>query len=101
MRRLGLIDGRNAHLRIAALVRVAIVPILVLNNAFEWPTAAPDLPLSGPLHVIGAAYALLALVYAFTARRDAPLAPFAVLDLVLVGLIGYGEGGATADMRFA
>jgi two-component system, NarL family, sensor kinase len=100
--RLGLTDGPNAHFRIVALVRATLIPLLLLSETFfEKSHGPPDLPTAGPAMGIAVAYATVTLAYAFTARRTLPLAPFAVADIVLIGLICYGEGGPAADMHFA
>jgi two-component system NarL family sensor kinase len=99
---LGLTDGPNAHFRIAALVRVAIIPLFLISETFFEQSVSPsDLATVGPVMVAGVAYALITLVCAFGVRRPLPLAPFAIADIVIVGLICYGEGGTAADVHFA
>ena len=75
---LGLTDGPNAHFRIAALVRVAIIPLFLISETFFERSVSPaDLATVGPVMIAGVAYALITLVCAFSARRPLPLAPFA------------------------
>jgi two-component system NarL family sensor kinase len=95
------LEGRNAHPRIAALVRVALLPLLLPAEAFESTHTDADLPFTSPLLGLVAAYAFLLLVYTFKTKRELKLAPFAVLDTLLIGLLIYAEGGALADIRFA
>jgi two-component system, NarL family, sensor kinase len=95
------LEGRNAHPRIAALVRVALLPLLLPAEAFESSHTDADLSFTSPLLGLIAAYAFLLLVYTFRTKRELKLAPFAVVDTLLIGLLIYAEGGALADIRFA
>lgn len=95
------LEGRNAHPRIAALVRVALLPLLLPADAFETSSSDADLPFTNPLLGLIAAYAFLLLVYTFRTKRELKLAPFAVADTLVIGLLIYFEGGALADVRFA
>jgi two-component system NarL family sensor kinase len=95
------LEGHNAHPRIAAVVRVALLPLLLPAEAFEASHSAADLSFTNPLLGAIAAYAFILLIYAFTTKRELKLAPFAVADTLLIGLLIYAEGGALADMRFA
>jgi two-component system NarL family sensor kinase len=95
------LEGHNAHPRIAAVVRVALLPLLLPAEAFEATHSEADLSFTNPLLGAIAAYAFILLIYAFTTKRELKLAPFAVTDTLLIGLLIYAEGGALADMRFA
>lgn len=95
------LEGRNAHPRIAALVRVALLPLLLPAEAFDSSRTHADLPFTGPLIGAIAVYAFALLIYTFTTKRDLKLAPFAVADTLLIALLIYAEGGALADIRFA
>ncbi|MEA2157386.1 MAG: two-component system, NarL family, sensor kinase [Solirubrobacteraceae bacterium] len=95
------LEGRNAHPRIAAVVRVALLPLLLPAEAFESSHQQPDLNFTDPLLVLIAAYAVILLIYTFSTRRELKLAPFAVADTLLIALLIYAEGGALADIRFA
>src|SRR6185312_13080369 len=94
-------DAGNGQARIAALARVALVPLLLASEAFETKTSPPDLPLAEPALFAYAVYALVSLVVVLRARRRIALAPLAVIDTLLLVLVLYGEGGAPADMRYA
>lgn len=98
-RRLRL-DGRNATARIGAVVRLAMLPLLILFEGLETPAAPHDLPIGEPVLVVLVLYAVVAAVVAFGARRDLSPAPFAVADVALVSLLVYAEGGALAEVRF-
>lgn len=95
------LEGRNAHPRIAAVVRVALLPLLLPAEAFEAAHEQTDLAITHPLLVLIAAYAFILLIYTFATRRELKLAPFAVADTLLIALLIYAEGGALADVRFA
>jgi two-component system NarL family sensor kinase len=95
------LEGRNAHPRIAAVVRVALLPLLLPAEAFESSRPDADLAITNPLLALIAAYAFVLLIYTFTTRRELKLAPFAVADTLLIALLIYAEGGALADVRFA
>ena len=98
-----LLDGEaaNAHTRVAALARMALVPLLFAAEGLETPRAAPDLPIAEPALFGYAVFAVVTLAIAFRARRSLPLAPWAVVDTVFLAVVLLGEGGAPADMRFA
>jgi two-component system NarL family sensor kinase len=95
------LEGRNAHPRIAALVRVALLPLLLPAEAFESSQTDADLSFTNPLIGAIAVYAFALLIYTFTTKRELKLAPFAVADTLLIALLIYAEGGALADIRFA
>jgi two-component system NarL family sensor kinase len=95
------LEERNAHPRIAAVVRVALLPLLLPAEALEHSHGSADLPFTVPLLAAVAAYAVILLVYTFRTRRELQLAPFAVADTLLIALLIYAEGGALADIRFA
>jgi two-component system, NarL family, sensor kinase len=98
-----VLDGEaaNAPARVAALARVALVPLLFAAEALETPRAAPDLWIAEPALFAYAAFAILALAVALRARRPVPLTPWAIADTLLLAVLLLGEGGAPADMRFA
>ena len=95
------LEERNAGPRIAAVVRIALLPLLLPAEALEQAHSNAALPFTNPLLGVIAAYALVLLVYTFATRRTLPLAPFAVADTLLIALLIYAEGGAVADVRFA
>jgi two-component system NarL family sensor kinase len=95
------LEGRNAHPRIAALVRVALLPLLLPAEAFDSSHTHAGLPFTNPLIGAIAVYAFALLIYTFTTKRALKLAPFAVADTLLIALLIYAEGGALADIRFA
>lgn len=95
------LEEPNGHARIAALVRVALLPLLLPAEALDHSHRNADLPFTNPLLGLIAAYALILLAYTFRSRRDLALAPFAVADTLVIGLLIYAEGGAVADIRFA
>ena len=94
------LDGRNAPVRMAAIARVALVPVLILFEALETQPSAPDLWFTDSLLYLLTAYAIAGGAYAFLARRELPLMPFAVVDTLLLALIMCGEGGTTSDVRY-
>ena len=94
-------EAANGQARIAALARVALVPLLLASEALETTTSPPDLSWAEPALFAYTAYALVSLVVVLRARRRIPLAPLAVLDTLLLVLVLFGEGGAPADMRYA
>jgi two-component system NarL family sensor kinase len=99
--RFGL-DGPNGQARIAALARLALVPLLLVVEALENPASAADLPLAEPLLLfLVVVYAPGCAAYAFAARRPVRLAPFAVADVLILSVFVYLEGGAAADARLA
>lgn len=85
---------------IAALVRVAVVPVAVIGQRWTQPPGT-ELELLEVVFPIAAAYALLTLAIALCRRHPTDLAPFVVADLVFLSLIAYGAGGAEAHIRFA
>ena len=95
------LEERNAHARIAAVVRVALLPLLLPAEAFEGSHGSAGLPFTYPLLGAVAVYAIVLLVYTFRTRRELRLAPFAVADTLVIALVIYAEGGAVADSRFA
>jgi two-component system NarL family sensor kinase len=95
------LEERNAQARIAAVVRVALLPLLLPAEALEGSHGSAGLPLTYPLLAAVAVYALVLLVYTFRTRRELRLAPFAVADTLVIALVVYAEGGAVADSRFA
>jgi two-component system NarL family sensor kinase len=98
--RLRRLEGRNGPARTGALARLVLVPVLLATELLEAPQAVPDLWFADPLVVVLSAYAVAAAVYAFAARRRVPLAPFAVVDTLLLALLACGEGGAGSDLRY-
>jgi hypothetical protein len=98
--RLPRLDGRNVPARTAAVARVAMVPLLLAFEALGHGREATDLWFADPLLAVLAVYGVAAGVYAFAARRPVPLAPFAVVDVVLLAFITWGEGDPTSDTRF-
>jgi two-component system NarL family sensor kinase len=98
--RLLRLEGHNAPARTAALARIALVPVLLAFEALDPERSATDLWFSDALLYALIAYAIAAAVYAFVVRADVPLAPFAVLDIVLLGLFTCAEGGTTSDVRY-
>jgi two-component system, NarL family, sensor kinase len=94
------LEGRNASARVGALARLALLPVVLLFEALETPGAPPDLWFGDPVLTILVAYGLLSAVHAFTARREVPLAPFAIADTVLLSLLVCAEGGAISDVRY-
>ena len=95
------LEGPNVRVRTWALVRVALLPLLLPAEALEAAHSQPDLPVAQPLLAILVVYSLACLVYTFTARHEVRMAPFAVLDILLLAALIYAEGGAVADIRFA
>ncbi|MEA2148806.1 MAG: two-component system, NarL family, sensor kinase [Solirubrobacteraceae bacterium] len=95
------LEGHNAHPRIAAVVRVAILPLLLPAEALEQPHQHADLVITKPLLGIIAVYGFALLVYTFRTKRELKLAPFVVVDTLLISLLVYAEGGTLADVRFA
>jgi two-component system NarL family sensor kinase len=95
------LEGRNAHPRIAAVVRVALLPLLLPTELLEGAHENGDLAFTTPLLAAIFAYAFGLLIYTFSTKRELKLAPFAVADTLLIALLIYGEGGALADVRFA
>jgi hypothetical protein len=98
--RLLRLDGRNATARISAVVRLAMLPLLFVFEGLETPASPHDLPIGEPVLVVLVLYAVAATAVAFAARHDLPPAPFAVIDVALVSLLVYAEGGALAEVRF-
>jgi two-component system NarL family sensor kinase len=94
------LDGRNSTARVAALARLAFPPLVLLFEALEAPNSAPDLWFGEPLLGVLIAYALVSAVYALTASKDVPLAPFAIADTLLLSLLVLAEGGAETDLRY-
>ncbi|HTN22485.1 MAG TPA: ATP-binding protein [Solirubrobacteraceae bacterium] len=96
------LEGHNAHPRIAAVVRIAILPLLLPAEALEQVHAhTDDLSLTKPLLAFIGVYAVVMLVYTFRTKRELRLAPFVVVDTLLIAMLVYAEGGALADVRFA
>ncbi len=95
------LEGRNANPRIAALVRVLLLPLLLPAEAFDAAHQDAGLPFTSPLLGVITVYAIALLVFTFRTRRELRLAPFAVADTLLIALLVYAEGGALADIRFA
>jgi two-component system, NarL family, sensor kinase len=98
--RLPRLEGRNGPARTGALARLALVPVLLAFEALETPRAVPDLWFADPLVLVLAGYAIAAAVYAFAARGRVPLAPFAVVDVLLLASLTCAEGGAASDVRY-
>lgn len=95
------LEGPNASARTWALVRVALLPLLLPAEALEAAHSQPDLPVAQPLLAFLVLYSVAYLVYAFRTRRAVPIAPIAVLDILVLAALIYAEGGAVADIRFA
>ncbi|HUR85033.1 MAG TPA: ATP-binding protein [Solirubrobacteraceae bacterium] len=95
------LEGRNANPRIAAIVRVVLLPLLLPAEAFEAARDDIGSPFTNPLLGFIAIYAVIVLVYTFRTERNLHLAPFAAADTLLMALLVYAEGGALADIRFA
>jgi two-component system, NarL family, sensor kinase len=85
---------------IAALARVALVPLFLLGDLLETPRSPPDLALAPYAIVLYGVFGLTTLALVL-ARREPPYARLAVLDTLLLLAVVYGEGGAPADLRFA
>jgi two-component system NarL family sensor kinase len=94
-------DEGRAPALVAALARVALVPLLLASEALESSRTVADLPLAEPVLGAYAGFAVASLVVVAAARRSVPAGPFAVADVLLLVLLLLEEGGATADMRFA
>jgi two-component system NarL family sensor kinase len=97
---LGFLDGRNSAARVGAVARLAFPAIVLLFEALEAPSSAPDLWFGEPLLAVLSVYAIVSAIYVFTTPRDVPLAPFAVVDTVLLSLLVVAEGGAITDLRY-
>jgi two-component system NarL family sensor kinase len=98
--RLLRLDGRNVPARAAAITRLAMIPLLPLFEGLSRSHGRPDAWFADPMFALLVVYALAAAAYAFGARGDVPLAPFAVADLVLLAFITWGENDPTSDVRF-
>ena len=94
------LESHNAPVRISALVRLALLPLLLLFEGLEAPGAPADLSIGEPVIAVLFVYAVAAAVVAFASRRDLPPAPFAVVDVLLLSLLVLAEGGALAEVRF-
>jgi two-component system, NarL family, sensor kinase len=94
-------DEGRAPALVAALARVALVPLLLASEALEPPRAVADLPLAEPVLGAYVAFAVASLAVVAAVRRPVPAGPFAVADVLLLVLLLLEEGGAAADMRFA
>jgi two-component system, NarL family, sensor kinase len=94
------LDGRNIPVRAAAFARLAMIPLLPLFEMLSAHHERGDAWFADPLFAILIVYAVGAAAYAFLARRDVPLAPFAIIDLVLLAFITWGENDPTPDVRF-
>jgi two-component system NarL family sensor kinase len=94
------VDGRNSAARVGALARLALPALVLLFEELESPSSFPDLWFGEPLVGVLIAYAIVSAVYAFTASRDVPLAPFAIADTIVLSLLVLAEGGAATDLRY-
>jgi signal transduction histidine kinase len=94
------LDGRNSPARVGALARLSVAPLVLLFEALEPARSTPDLWFGEPLIGLVAVYAIASVVYTFSASRDVPLGPFAVVDTVLLSLLVLAEGGAETDLRY-
>ena len=94
------LDGGNAAARVAALARLSFAPLIVLFEAIEPTGSTPDLWFGEPLIGVLIAYTVASAVHAFSSSRDVPLAPFAVIDTLLLSLLVLAEGGAETDLRY-
>jgi two-component system, NarL family, sensor kinase len=98
--RLLRLDGRNVPVRAAAITRLAMLPLLPLFEVLSPLHERADAWFADPMFAILVVYALVAGVYAFWARGDVPLVPFAVADVVLLTFITWGEHDPASDVRF-
>jgi two-component system, NarL family, sensor kinase len=94
------LDGRNSPARVGALARLSFVPLVLLFEALEPIRATPDLWFGEPLLGLLVVYGIVSAAYAFAASDDVPLAPFAVVDTLLLSLLVLAEGGAETDLRY-
>jgi two-component system NarL family sensor kinase len=94
------LEGRNAPARVGALARLALLPVVLLFEALETPQSPRDLAFAGPVIALLVVYAVVSGLYAFRARREVPLEPFALADTILLSLVVCAEGGAVADARY-
>jgi two-component system, NarL family, sensor kinase len=86
---------------VAALARVALVPLLLASEALESTHAVADLSLAEPVLAAYALFALASLALVAGAPRRVAAGPLAVADVLLLVVLLVEEGGATADVRFA
>jgi two-component system NarL family sensor kinase len=98
--RLLRLDGRNVPARAAAIARLAMVALLPVFEALSPLHERADAWFADPMFAILIVYALAAAAYVFWARRDVPLAPFAIADIVLLAFITWGEHDPASDVRF-
>jgi len=98
--RLRRLDGRNVPARAAAIARLAMLPLLPVFEALSPLHEGADAWFADPMFAILVVYTLVAALYAFSARGDVPLAPFAVADVVLLTFITWGEHDPASDVRF-
>jgi two-component system, NarL family, sensor kinase len=85
---------------VVALIRVALLPVVVLGQHWTQPPRT-DLELLEVAFEVATVYAALTLAVAIAGRRQIPLAWLAVLDLGLLSVMAYAAGGAAAHVRFA
>jgi two-component system NarL family sensor kinase len=98
--RTGLLDGRSSAARVGAIARLALPPLVLLFEALEAPHSTRDLWFGEPLLGILIVYAIASAVYVFRTPREVPLAPFAIVDTVMLSLLVVAEGGAVTDLRY-
>ena len=101
MSRRARLEGPNARARTWALVRVALLPLLLPAEALEAAHSQPDLVVAQPLLGFLVLYSVAVAIYTFRARHEVRMAPFAVIDILVLAALIYAEGGAVADIRFA
>jgi two-component system, NarL family, sensor kinase len=85
---------------IAALVRVAVLPVALIGQAWTQPPGT-DLELFEVVFPVACGYAAITLALACFSRRPARLEPLAVADLAFLSVLAYAAGGAEAHIRFA
>jgi len=100
-RRAASADRGGGSALVAALARLALVPLLLAGEVFEGPHSAPDLALAEPSLLAYALFAAGSLVVVRAVPRRVVEAPLAVADVLLLAVLVLEEGGAAADVRFA
>jgi two-component system NarL family sensor kinase len=94
------LDGRNGPARVAALARLSFSPLVLLFEALEPTRSTPDLWFGGPLIGALVAFGIASVAYTFSTSREVALAPFAIIDTLLLSLLVLAEGGAETDLRY-
>src|SRR6185312_13747977 len=85
---------------IAAVVRVAVLPVALIGEAWTQPPHT-DLELFEVAFPVACAYAVLALALAAVGRRPARMTAFIAADVAFLSVLAYAAGGAEAHIRFA